>query len=250
MSNHPQGQALLDNPALNKGTAFSAEERRIFRLEGLLPCAVENLDRQAERAIRHLEAKPTDLERYIYLIGLSDRNETLFYRVVMSDPARFIPILYDPTVADACLALCFDRGPHPRSWRYRRQRHGHSDRQVAALYRVRGGTARPYPAGSAGYRHDQRAAYGWNALLPAVPAAGFAIVGAAAFLASAMAMPLTAIVLTIEFTRIGHDMWVPVLFAVAGSVTAANARARSRTPKFANVPSATAAVVGMEKGST
>jgi malate dehydrogenase (oxaloacetate-decarboxylating)(NADP+) len=55
--------------------------------------------------MEHLEAKPNDLERYIYLIGLSDRNETLFYRAVMSDPARFIPILYDPTVADACLAF-------------------------------------------------------------------------------------------------------------------------------------------------
>jgi malate dehydrogenase (oxaloacetate-decarboxylating)(NADP+) len=53
----------------------------------------------------HLDEKPNDLERYIYLIGLSDRNETLFYRAVMSDPARFIPILYDPTVADACLAF-------------------------------------------------------------------------------------------------------------------------------------------------
>jgi len=53
----------------------------------------------------HLDAKPTDLERYIYLIGLSDRNETLFYRTVMSDPMRFLPILYDPTVADACLTF-------------------------------------------------------------------------------------------------------------------------------------------------
>ena len=55
--------------------------------------------------MHHLEAKPTDLERYIYLIGLADRNETLFYRTLMSDPARFIPIVYDPTVADACLAF-------------------------------------------------------------------------------------------------------------------------------------------------
>jgi malate dehydrogenase (oxaloacetate-decarboxylating)(NADP+) len=55
--------------------------------------------------MEHLDAKPTDLERYIYLIGLSDRNETLFYRAVMSDPARFIPILYDPTVADASLTF-------------------------------------------------------------------------------------------------------------------------------------------------
>jgi malate dehydrogenase (oxaloacetate-decarboxylating)(NADP+) len=100
-----QGIALLDDPVRNKGTAFSSEERRQYRLEGLLPHSVENLDRQVERVMGHLDAKPTDLERYIYLIGLSDRNETLFYRAVMSDPARFIPILYDPTVADACLAF-------------------------------------------------------------------------------------------------------------------------------------------------
>jgi malate dehydrogenase (oxaloacetate-decarboxylating)(NADP+) len=72
---------------------------------GLLPASVENLDRQLERVMEHLDAKPTDLERYIYLIGLADRNETLFYRTLMSDPARFVPIVYDPTVADACLTF-------------------------------------------------------------------------------------------------------------------------------------------------
>src|SRR5712664_1918745 len=100
-----QGVALLNDPIHNKGTAFTPEERREFGLEGLVPRSVESLDRQLERVMQHLEAKPNDLERYIYLIGLSDRNETLFYRTVMSDPARFIPILYDPTVADACLAF-------------------------------------------------------------------------------------------------------------------------------------------------
>lgn len=99
------GPALLDDPVRNEGTAFTAEERRAYGLEGLLPHAVESLDRQVERVMRHLEAKPTDLERYVYLIGLADRNETLFYRTVMSDPARFVPILYDPTVAEACLAF-------------------------------------------------------------------------------------------------------------------------------------------------
>jgi len=105
MSEHLKGQALLDDPAGSKGTAFTADERAKYRLEGLLPHAVETLDRQVERVMGHLEAKPTDLERYVYLIGLADRNETLFYRAVMSDPARFVPILYDPTVADACLAF-------------------------------------------------------------------------------------------------------------------------------------------------
>jgi malate dehydrogenase (oxaloacetate-decarboxylating)(NADP+) len=105
LSDTLRGVALLDDPIRNKGTAFTSEERRKYGLEGLLPHAVENLDRQVERVMGHLDAKPNDLERYIYLIGLSDRNETLFYRAVMSDPARFIPILYDPTVADACLTF-------------------------------------------------------------------------------------------------------------------------------------------------
>jgi malate dehydrogenase (oxaloacetate-decarboxylating)(NADP+) len=105
MNTTPRGEALLDDPIRNKGTAFTAEERHKYGLEGLLPHAVESLDRQVERVMQHLDAKPNDLERYIYLIGLSDRNETLFYRTLMSDPARFVPIVYDPTVADACLAF-------------------------------------------------------------------------------------------------------------------------------------------------
>jgi len=100
-----QGLAMMDDARRNKGTAFTQEERRKYGLEGFLPPAVETLDRQVERVMQHLDAKPTDLERYIYLIELSDRNETLFYRTVMSDPARFIPILYDPTVAEACLTF-------------------------------------------------------------------------------------------------------------------------------------------------
>jgi malate dehydrogenase (oxaloacetate-decarboxylating)(NADP+) len=96
---------LLEDPKRNKGTAFSAAERRLYGLEGLLPPSVESLDRQVARVMQHLDAKPTDLERYIYLVGLADRNEVLFFRTVMSDPKRFIPILYDPTVGDACLAF-------------------------------------------------------------------------------------------------------------------------------------------------
>jgi malate dehydrogenase (oxaloacetate-decarboxylating)(NADP+) len=99
------GQALLDDSIRNKGTAFTTEERRQYGLDGLLPPLVENLDRQLERVMRHLDAMPNDLERYIYLMGLADRNETLFYRTLMADPARFVPIVYDPTVADACLTF-------------------------------------------------------------------------------------------------------------------------------------------------
>jgi malate dehydrogenase (oxaloacetate-decarboxylating)(NADP+) len=100
-----KGVTLLSDAGRNKGTAFTLDERREFGLEGLLPHSVDSLDRQLERVLRHLDVKPSDLERYIYLIGLLDRNETLFYRTVMSDPARFMPIVYDPTVADACLAF-------------------------------------------------------------------------------------------------------------------------------------------------
>ncbi len=97
------GVNLLNDNVRNHGTAFSTEERHRFKLEGLLPHAVEPLVRQAERVTMQLDTKTSDLDRYIYLIELCDRNETLFYYVVMADPARFIPILYDPTIAEACL---------------------------------------------------------------------------------------------------------------------------------------------------
>ncbi len=101
----PRGIELLADPVLNKGTAFTEAERREHGIEGLLPPTVETLDRQLERVMGHLDAKSSDLERYIYLVGLSDRNETLFYKTLMSDPARFVPIVYDPTIADACLTF-------------------------------------------------------------------------------------------------------------------------------------------------
>jgi malate dehydrogenase (oxaloacetate-decarboxylating)(NADP+) len=98
-----RGREVLDNPNLNKGTAFTDAEREQLGLVGLLPDSVEDIDRQLERVLNHLKEKPTDLERYIYLIGLADRNETLFYKVLMSDPARFLEIVYDPTIGEACL---------------------------------------------------------------------------------------------------------------------------------------------------
>jgi len=95
--------SLLNNAGLNRDTAFSEKDRKRFHLEGLLPVVVENIDQQVKRVNLHLEIKPNDLERYIYLTSLHDRNETLFFKVLMSDPARFIPIMYDPTVGEACL---------------------------------------------------------------------------------------------------------------------------------------------------
>ncbi len=101
--NPTNGIRVLENPTHNKGTAFSLEEREKLALTGLLPDGVDTIEMQKQRVMGHLAAKSTDLERYIYLISLADRDEVLFYHVVMSDPARFIPILYDPTVGEACL---------------------------------------------------------------------------------------------------------------------------------------------------
>ncbi|MDN6041032.1 NAD-dependent malic enzyme [Acetobacter orientalis] len=101
-SPHARGLSLLNDARLNKGTAFTAEERRQYGLEGLLPTHVESPERQVERVQRHLDTKPNDLERYIYLSGLRDQNETLFFRVLMSNPAKFVPIVYAPTLATVC----------------------------------------------------------------------------------------------------------------------------------------------------
>jgi malate dehydrogenase (oxaloacetate-decarboxylating)(NADP+) len=98
-----RGIDLLHDPQLNKSTAFTEAEREALGLTGLLPTAVDSEDTQVQRALQQLGQKPTDLERYIYLIQLLDTDETLFYKVLMSDPARFLPIVYDPTVGEACL---------------------------------------------------------------------------------------------------------------------------------------------------
>ncbi|MEA2609074.1 MAG: hypothetical protein QOJ75_1317 [Chloroflexota bacterium] len=98
-----RGIDLLRDPQLNKSTAFSEAERETLGLTGLLPAAVDTEEIQVRRALQQLGQKPTDLERYIYLIQLLDTDETLFYKVLMSDPARFLPIVYDPTVGEACL---------------------------------------------------------------------------------------------------------------------------------------------------
>lgn len=97
------GMELILDPALNKSTAFPDAEREALKLTGLLPDAVESEDMQLKRVLQQLGHKTSDIDRYIYLVGLLDHNETLFYRTLMSDPARFLPIVYDPTVGEACL---------------------------------------------------------------------------------------------------------------------------------------------------
>src|SRR6267154_825530 len=103
MSTHKHGIELLQDPSLNKSTAFTEDEKQALGLVGLVPDVTETEELQLRRVMMQLGNKNTDLDRYIYLINLLDHNETLFYRTVMSDPARFLPIVYDPTIGEACL---------------------------------------------------------------------------------------------------------------------------------------------------
>ncbi|MDR3631092.1 MAG: NAD-dependent malic enzyme [Desulfocapsaceae bacterium] len=102
ISNFPAGAALLRDPGLNKGTAFTEEERDALGLQGLLPPRVYTIDEQVRRVIWNLNKKPTDLERYIFLTSLQDRNKTLFYRVLIDNIEDLMPIVYTPTVGQAC----------------------------------------------------------------------------------------------------------------------------------------------------
>ena len=101
--NGKRGIDVLRDPQLNKSTAFTQTEKQKLGIVGLVPDVTETEDLQLSRVLMQLGHKNTDLERYIYLVNLLDHNETLFYRTVMSDPARFLPIVYDPTIGEACL---------------------------------------------------------------------------------------------------------------------------------------------------
>jgi malate dehydrogenase (oxaloacetate-decarboxylating)(NADP+) len=103
MTNNKVGIEFLRDPSLNKSTAFTETEREALGIVGLVPDVTETEDLQLSRVMMQLGHKTTDLDRYIYLNNLLDHSETLFYRTVMSDPARFLPIVYDPTIAEACL---------------------------------------------------------------------------------------------------------------------------------------------------
>ena len=97
-----RGVDILHNPRLNKMTGFTEEEREALGLVGLVPEGIDTEDTQVQRVLHQINRKPTNLGKYIYLTALADNNETLFFRVLMSDPARFMPLIYTPTVGEAC----------------------------------------------------------------------------------------------------------------------------------------------------
>jgi malate dehydrogenase (oxaloacetate-decarboxylating)(NADP+) len=96
------GANLLHNPHLNRGSAFTSEDRRRLGLEGLLPPVPDTLEIQIARVEQQLEGLDSDLQKYLFLSDLQARNEVLYYAVLMSDPARFMPLVYTPTVGEAC----------------------------------------------------------------------------------------------------------------------------------------------------
>ena len=98
----PTGVALLHEPLLNKGTAFTAKERDKLGLHGLLPPRIHTQEEQARRFLTHLRQLPNDLEKFIDLNALHDRNEALFFRVISDHPDEIMPLIYTPTVGLAC----------------------------------------------------------------------------------------------------------------------------------------------------
>jgi malate dehydrogenase (oxaloacetate-decarboxylating)(NADP+) len=99
----PSGPALLANSILNKGTAFTERERDALDLRGLLPPRVFTIEEQMERTLSNYRSRESDLEKYVYLTSLQNRNETLFYRLMQAHIEEMIPIIYTPTVGQACL---------------------------------------------------------------------------------------------------------------------------------------------------
>lgn len=100
-----KGYSILYNPRKNKGTAFTKNERQKFGLTGILPDAIESMETQIMRVQEQIENLNKPINKYIYLTGLLDTNETLFFKTLISDPAKYLPLVYTPTVGEACQKL-------------------------------------------------------------------------------------------------------------------------------------------------
>ena len=102
MTEPSSGTEILRSPTETKSTAFTREERQALGLEGLLPHRVTSLDEQAARALENMRRKSCDIEKYIFLSALQDRNETLFYHLICNEMDEIMPLIYTPTVGQAC----------------------------------------------------------------------------------------------------------------------------------------------------
>ncbi|WP_255032500.1 MULTISPECIES: NAD-dependent malic enzyme [unclassified Rhodococcus (in: high G+C Gram-positive bacteria)] len=96
-----QGQQILCDAHLNRGTAFTTEQRHALGLTGRLPASIESLDEQAARSYEQLAEQPDDLAKYVYLNALHDRNEIVYFRLLTDHLAELLPVVYDPTIGDA-----------------------------------------------------------------------------------------------------------------------------------------------------
>lgn len=99
----PTGYNLLHDPSKNKGTAFTQEERDKYKLNGLLPDNIETLKTQLLRVNEQVDRLTVPINKYVFLLQLLDNNETLFFRTIMDNPVKYMPIIYTPTVGDACI---------------------------------------------------------------------------------------------------------------------------------------------------
>ncbi len=110
---HARGHAVLTSPTINRGTAFTLEEREALALTGLLPTAVSTLDGQVRRVYGQYRAQADDLRRWVYLANLRDRNEVLFYRLLCEHIEEMLPVVYTPTVGLAIERFSYEfRRPH------------------------------------------------------------------------------------------------------------------------------------------
>jgi malate dehydrogenase (oxaloacetate-decarboxylating) len=96
------GASLLEDPLLNKGSGFPADERRLFNLEGLLPPHISTWEEQLLRTYGNFVSKSSEIERHVFLTSLQDRNETLFYGLLQTHIREMMPVIYTPVVGEAC----------------------------------------------------------------------------------------------------------------------------------------------------
>ncbi|MBS1550447.1 MAG: NAD-dependent malic enzyme [Bacteroidetes bacterium] len=96
------GYEILHDPRLNKGTGFTDKERDMYGLHGLLPCNVENIEQQIVRVNEQVDHFKESINKYVYLIQLLDNNQTLFFRTILDNPVKYFPLIYTPTVGEAC----------------------------------------------------------------------------------------------------------------------------------------------------